>query len=387
METRHSRWSTTTKIVISLLLLGFGIFLFSRFSVVFAPFVVALILTYILLPVVNFLERKLHLHRGIATLLSYVWLLLILSGVLSIVLPPLLRQLQGLNVNIRSFLDQLESLLGAQYMFAGRTIHLSDLFAQVTNALRGLMEPVFGQTLGFAVEVITSLVWVVFIFVVSFYLIKDNDKLLEWVDNLVPPRYRSDYDTLKSMISPIWAAFFRGQLILALAVASIFTVVGFIIGMPYALAMGVLAGLLEFLPSLGHGIWLTIASLVAFFGGSTWLPVPNWVFALIVIGLQLVYQQFDINYLIPRIIGRRVHLPPLVVILGIVSGAVLAGVLGIFLAAPTISSARVIGRYIYANLFDLEPFTASPAPELPPPNPQWWRDLGVKKSTEEITKS
>jgi predicted PurR-regulated permease PerM len=339
-----------------------------------------------LLPVVNFLERKLHLNRGIATLLSYVWLLLILSGVLSIILPPLLRQLQGLNVNIRSFLDQLESLLGAQYMFAGRTIHLSDLFAQVTNALRGLMEPVFGQTLGFAVEVITSLVWVVFIFVVSFYLIKDNDKLLEWIDNLVPPRYRQDYGTLKSMISPIWAAFFRGQLILALAVASIFTVVGFIIGMPYALAMGVLAGLLEFLPSLGHGIWLTIASLVAFFGGSTWLPVPNWVFALIVIGLQLVYQQFDINYLIPRIIGRRVHLPPLVVILGIVSGAVLAGVLGIFLAAPTISSARVIGRYIYANLFDLEPFTDSPATELPPPNPQWWRDLGVKKGTEEITK-
>jgi predicted PurR-regulated permease PerM len=77
---------------------------------------------------------------------------------------------------------------------------------------------------------------------------------------------------------------------------------------------------------------------------------------LIVMALHLVYQQFDLNYLIPRIIGRSVHLPPLVVILGIVSGAVLAGVLGIFLAAPTIASARVLGRYIFSNLFDLPPF-------------------------------
>lgn len=94
---------------------------------------------------------------------------------------------------------------------------------------------------------------------------------------------------------------------------------------------------------------------------------------LIVIGLHLVYQQFDLNYLIPRIIGRSVHLPPLVVILGIVTGAALAGVLGILLAAPTIASARVLSRYLFANLFDLDPFATSAVPLLPPPNPRWWR--------------
>jgi predicted PurR-regulated permease PerM len=130
---------------------------------------------------------------------------------------------------------------------------------------------------------------------------------------------------------------------------------------------------LEFLPSIGHGIWLVIASLLALFVGSTWLPVPNWVFMLIVIGLHLIYQQFDLNYLIPRIIGRSVHLPPIVIILGIVTGAVLAGFMGILLAAPTIASARVFGRYVYANLFDLEPFPGDVASPLPPPNPHWWR--------------
>ena len=94
---------------------------------------------------------------------------------------------------------------------------------------------------------------------------------------------------------------------------------------------------------------------------------------LIIIGLHLVFQQFDLNYLIPRIIGSRLHLPPLVVILGIVSGAILAGVLGIPLAAPIIASARVIGGYIYANLFDLEWPPVGATRPLPPPNPRWWK--------------
>jgi predicted PurR-regulated permease PerM len=76
---------------------------------------------------------------------------------------------------------------------------------------------------------------------------------------------------------------------------------------------------------------------------------------LIVLGLHVVFQQVDLNYLIPRIIGRRVHLHPMVVILGIVAGALLAGVLGVLLAAPTIASARLLGRYLKAYLFDLPP--------------------------------
>ena len=74
------------------------------------------------------------------------------------------------------------------------------------------------------------------------------------------------------------------------------------------------------------------------------------------VALHLVFQQVDLDYLIPRIIGRRVHLHPLIVIVGILVGALLGGVLGIFLAAPTISSLRVLGRYVHANLLDRDPF-------------------------------
>jgi predicted PurR-regulated permease PerM len=92
-----------------------------------------------------------------------------------------------------------------------------------------------------------------------------------------------------------------------------------------------------------------------------------------IIGLHLFFEQLDLNYLIPHIIGRRVHLPPLVVILGIVSGALLAGVLGIPLAAPTIASGRVIGRFIFANLFDMEWTPVSAVQPLPPRKTYWWQ--------------
>jgi predicted PurR-regulated permease PerM len=199
-------------------------------------------------------------------------------------------------------------------------------------------------------------VWVVFIVVISFYLVKDKDRFWGWVEAHIPPGYKGDYFQLRGEINSIWTAFFRGQLILAIVVALLFTAVGLILGLPFAFAMGIFAGLMEFIPSIGHGIWLTIASILMFFEGSTWLPLPNWVVMVSLIGLHFVFQQVDLNFLIPRIIGRRVHLHPLVVILGIIVGAVLAGVLGVVLAAPTISSARTVGRYIYARLLDLSPY-------------------------------
>lgn len=373
MEIAHPRWSSFTKIVVSLLLLALGIYLLARFKDISKPFILAVVLAYVLSPLVNLFQARLRLRRTLATMLAYLLLLVVLVALPMVVIPPLATQATGLNLDIQRFLAQIESLLASEYRISGQVINVDEVFQQVTGSVQGLIEPLFSQTLGVALEVISSVIWVIFIAVVSFYLIKDGPALREWLEKLAPPAYREDYIRVRNEISLIWSAFFRGQLVLALVVSVIFTAAGFLLGLPFALAMGVLAGLLEFLPSIGHGIWLVIAALLALFAGSTWIPLPNWAFALVIVSLHLIYQQFDLNYLIPRIIGRRVHLPPLVVILGIVSGAVLAGVLGVLLAAPTIASARVLGRYIYANLFDLDPFPGSETHPLPPPNSRWWR--------------
>lgn len=368
MNASRPSWSPQVKLVVGLLVAALFIYLIFRFSAVIPPLILAIILSYILSPLVNRIQVRFRLPRGLSTLFAYLILLVIVAGLLMLVVPPLISQLAVLNLDIQMLLKQAQDLLGHQFTVLGQGIDGSQILTQIGDSVRGLIEPFIGQTLILLVDVFTSIVWVIFVLVVSFYLIKDGQKLRDWLEGLPPPEYRKDYILLRDEISGIWGSFFRGQLTLAAVVAIIFTVIGGILGLPFWLAMGILAGLLEFLPSIGHGIWLAIAAILALFLGSNWIPIPNWAFAILIIGLHLFYQQFDLNYLIPRIIGHSVQLPALVIILGIVAGALLAGILGILLAAPTIASARVIGRYIYANLFDLDPFpleqitsTSSPA--------------------------
>jgi predicted PurR-regulated permease PerM len=382
MQMPRPRWSSRTKLTITLLLLGFAVYLLYRFSSVIKPLILAVFLAYALTPAVNLVQRRLKFRRGIATLLIYLIVLVVVATIPVLVFPPLADQVANLNLNLQQVINQIESILGRQYILAGLVIDVDAIIKQFEGLVRGVIQPVFGQTLSLVIDVISSLVWVIFIAVVSFYLVKDSPELQNWLENVIPSNYRKDYVRLRLEINQIWSAFFRGQIVLALIVALIFTAVGMLIGLPFTLAMALLAGLLEFLPSLGHGIWLAIGAILAFFAGSTWIPIPNWVFMLLVIGLHLFFEQFDLNYLIPRVIGRRVHLPPVVVILGIVSGAVLAGVIGVLLAAPTIASARVLGRYIYANLTDQDPFPDTVVPALPPPNSRWWRKKPSPASVE-----
>lgn len=373
MDDTRPRWPFQVKLMVSLLLLAFFIYLLTRFHQVVSPMILAVILAFILSPIVNFFQSRLKLARVLSILLTYILLLAVTLLVPIVITPILGPQIKGLNLDFQQVSQEIQTFLGKQYLFGGQIIDVSTLIEQLSASLRGLLEPFVGQTLTLVVEVVSSIVWLVFIFVVSFYLIKDNARLQNWIENLVPPNYRKDFRIIRDEIYQIWSAFFRGQLVLGFVVACIFTVIGFILGMPFALSMGILAGLLEFLPSIGHGIWMLTASLLALTFGSTWLPLPHWAFTLIIVGLHLFYQQFDLNYLIPRIIGKRVRLSPLVVILGIVAGAVLAGVLGILLAAPTIASARVLGRYVYANLLDMDPFPVTMTQPIQPSESYWWK--------------
>ena len=380
MNQIRPEWLPRTKLTVSLLLLGLFLYLLTRFRVVIAPFVLASILAYVVSPVVNFFDHRTPLRRGLAATVVYLLIIAGLATIPAVAIPLLASQIAGLNVEILRFLDEIEGIFGHQYMIVGQVIDGAAIFDQVVAFIQGLLHPLFGETVGFAFGVIESLAWVIFILVVSFYLVKDSPSLRAWSENLVPPVYRDDFVRLRDAINSIWAAFFRGQLLLGTVVATLFTLIGLFLGLPSPFAMGIFAGLMEFLPSVGHGVWLTTAIILALLEGSTWIQVPNWVFALIIVGLHIVYQQFDLNYLIPRIIGRQVHLSPLVVILGIIAGAAMAGVLGIALAAPTIASSRVLGRYIYANLFDMDSFPVAAASPLPPPDPRWWVFRREKKN-------
>jgi predicted PurR-regulated permease PerM len=370
---KRASWPYATKLTVSLLILVFFIYLLTRFQAFIIPLILAIIIAYVLTPLVNLFQKHIPLPRVVTITYTYLLVLAFIVGI-----PYLMVTLIGQNfpitqINTQKIIATIQSSLAQQYVILGITIKPSDLVIQAISSLQALLSPVIGQTVILLRDILTSLISIVFIVVISFFLIKDSARLEEWFTAHVPPAYLSEYNWFRSEISQIWNAFFRGQILLAAVVTAIWFVIGMILGIPFAWAMAIFAGIMEFLPSIGPGIWLVIAALLAFFLGSTWIPIPNWIFMLIIIGLYTIFEPFDDYYLIPRIIGSRVHLPPLVVILGIVAGALVAGVIGIPLAAPTIASLRVVGQYLYANLFDLELSPVSSVEPLPPRRHYWWQ--------------
>jgi predicted PurR-regulated permease PerM len=374
MKVNRPIWSGQTKILAALIILAGLVYLAARFSVAITPLVLGCILAFILAPAVGLLQRRFHMRRWLAILVMYLIFLLAITGILMILIPMLVAQIKRIDFDLLENLTTAQSILSGQVILLGVPVDLHSVYVGLAGMLQGLIQPAVGRTLDYVAKFLSSLVWVVLTFVISFYLIKDSQALNSWLERLAPPSYKEDFIRLRDEINLIWSAFFRSQLLLAGAVAVIQISVCMLLGLRFGLLLGLLAGLLEFVPSFGHSLWFILAGLDAILGGSIWLPLQHWVVLVILAGADIIFSQFDMNYLIPRIVGRRIRLPPLVVILGILAGATIAGVLGVILASPTIASLRVIGRYIYALLFDLEPFpeNTSPAP-LPAPELRWWQ--------------
>ncbi len=361
---RPIRWDKTTKVVVVVLLIALAAAAIYAFRIVFVPLVIGAIVAYALTPVVGFVKRKLRLPHGLATGIVYLLGLAIVIPLLVISAPWVIDRVLFVRDELIRFVVYLNTV--GTFSVAGFEISVSELSGEISRALRDVISRAAAESIGLLFNAAELVLLVVFTFLIAFYLTRDAERFVETLSGLVPSEYREDALRLLEEIDQVWAAFLRGQVTLALVGGVILTAVSAALGLPQPILLGVLGGLMEFLPSVGHAIWLITASLLALISGSTTLPVSNLVFLLIVIGAHIIYTQLDLNFLIPRIIGREVHLHPMVVILGIIIGAKVGGVLGMVLAAPTIASLRVIGRYVYARLLDLDPFPMVGPPAMPP---------------------
>ena len=188
---------------------------------------------------------------------------------------------------------------------------------------------------------------------------KDAPLIRQYVEDLFPAEYYSEGVALMRQISRIWNSFFRGQFILSLSIGVATYISLSLMGMPGALILGILAGSLEILPTIGPVLAMIPAVIIALIQGSSTLDLSNLNFALLTIGVYFVIQQLEHQILVPRIIGTSVHLHPIVVLCGVVVGASIGGILGAFLAAPIIASLRLVGSYLHAKLLDYPPFSES----------------------------
>ena len=366
-------WSESTKRWVVVGLVVAGSLLLYRVRSLLPPVIMACLLAYLLSPVVGRLTR-LRLSRTQATVISYLILLLSLGLAVSLLVPMVVQQISSINVDLQQIYQSVLRIMRSYQTitFLDYSIELSDLFDQLQDSLIQLVtsfasrsaEEMLGIAFGLASGFASTFVWLIFVLVVSFWLLKDAGEITRGVDGLVPPDYRDDVDALRGKIGVVWDSFFRGLLLLSLTVGVMTVALTWLVGVKNALLLGILAGVLEVVPTLGPIIACIPAVAVAYFQGSTHLPLGNGWFALLVLGLYAVIQQVENNFLAPRIIGGSVKLHPLVVLVGAIGGYALGGIVGAFLAAPVIGTFKILGQYLYHKLIEVE------APvELPPATP------------------
>jgi predicted PurR-regulated permease PerM len=313
----------------------------------------------------------LHLSRGAATGLIFLVILLAILGVLAsptALIGPVQRLVKDVQEQSDEFATRADAFLNQPIIIGGYTLDLSDVYGELSGMLRAFVGSVAQGTLDVAVNIASGAFWLIFILMAAFYLVKDADTITGQFDELTPPGYGDDIARLRQQITDVWHAFLRGQLLLGGAMIVITTLGCMAVGLPYPLVMGLIAGVMEFVPNVGPIIALVPAALVALFQGSNFLPLSNPWFMVVVIVLYIVIQQIEGNVLIPRILGRSLNLHPLLVFIAVIAGGSLAGILGMLLAAPVLATLRVVFRYTLYRLYDRDPFTEMDQ-EAQPPKP------------------
>jgi predicted PurR-regulated permease PerM len=324
---------------------------------VFAPLVIALIIAYILYPIARYIQHSTPIPHGPASALLFLIMLAIIIPLAIILIPFIFDQvrfLRDLTVQLLTAINTISPDTTIQIL--GLEVEAQSVIREVTTALGDLARSTARSALEVVFDAAEIILLTVFTFIIGFYLTKDGDRLLKSVEKGLPKAVKEDVSLLMGEVNVIWSAFLRGHLLMAIIVGVTITVISSLIGLPRPALMGILAGLLEFVPGVGPVVWLVVASIIALIEGSTVIHVSNLIFALIVVLIYIGYAQLVSNVLYPRVVSVDVQIHPMLVIIGVIVGASLAGLLGVVLAAPAIATLRVLARYLYGRLFDLEPF-------------------------------
>lgn len=335
-------------VVIGLVVAGVGFLLLIRDTL--PVLVLTLLIAYLLNPIVTWLTRHLKIPRLAACALVYLVLIAVLIQISILVGPNLVRPLTALIAEFDTLVLQLIQLAKRIPIVSEWALQLDPLI--VAQQLRREALILVEESPRFLAGAVSSILHVFVVLVLSFYLLKDADRFMQRIEQSIPAAYRNDFERITLELDQVWAGFLRGQVLLALIIGVVTTLALAILGVRGALLLGLLAGILEVVPTIGPILAMIPAVLVAFFQGSTNWPIDNLAFALLVVLTYFGIQQLENHIVVPNVLGASVRLPPVLVLAGTVVGASLAGILGIFLAAPVIATARLFFRYVLFKLLE-----------------------------------
>jgi predicted PurR-regulated permease PerM len=299
--------------------------------------VLAALLAYALAPAVAFLER--WMPRFLATLLMYLVVLTVLSGLVYFIVSAAVDQIKLLSTFITSLLSpksgnsSLAPLLKLLQPLGITSTQLSNLGDQLASQMTGLA----GGIVPFLTEFFNVILDVILTAILSIYLLADGARVANWLRVNTPRGQRGRVRFLLNTLQRIVGGYIRGQLLLCALIGVLVGIGMTILHVPYALLLGVLAFVLEFIPVLGTLISGAICVLLAL--------TQSWLIALIVLAYFVGVHIIEGDVVGPRIVGKAIGLHPVVSLAALVAGAELFGIWGALFASPI---AGVIQAFLVA---------------------------------------
>jgi predicted PurR-regulated permease PerM len=364
----NSTWSPPTRHLVAALIILALITIGWTVREMFQPLAIAGLAAYLLNPLVNLLKRRLRASHRLAANLVFFFSLVLLLAIPASILPFLLAQIEDLVSDLVHVQDQVRLWLVQPLSLGGFTLYWNWDLPDFRRVLDGLVAGLPEHGLEWLERTSRNAAWLLVIVVSIYYLLLDGGRLREWGLRQVPEPYRRDARRLLLQVKKVWASYLRGTLMLMVIVAAVFSVVWLVIGLPGAIAIGILTGLLSIIPEVGPLAATLLALFVALVEGSRVLPISNLWFALLVVAIYAVLINLKNIWLRPRIMGRSVHMHEGVVFVAIIAAVVFWGILGALLIVPLLASAAVLGRYLRRRVLGLPPFAPRPA-RVPRPAP------------------
>jgi predicted PurR-regulated permease PerM len=354
------RWvlnNQATVLLLNILIVFLIIFLFSKISFVFQPVgqilgitlppvVLALILYYLINPLINVLERRFHVNRILSiTVVFIIIAALLVWGIMSLI-PLVQSQITSLLKNWPSYWDSLNK--GVQQLFSDPKMHvfrdrLMTADANFSKSFEKSMDSIVPQTfnnIGSALSVVTNVVMILLTApFILFFMLNDDKKFKQSVLKFVPDRIKQSTSEMLTEMSQSLSSYITGQLTVAFWVAVMFFVGYLIIGQRYALVLGITAGILNLIPYIGSSLALLPSLVIAAF------IAPSMVLKVIIV--FLVEQTIETRVISPIIVGNKMQMHPVTTILVLLVSAGMYGLIGMVAGIPIFAILKIICTRIF----------------------------------------
>lgn len=323
----HVNISTLTivKVLLIALVLSFFWSIRDIIAMVFMAWVIASALN----PWIDRMQRW-RIPRGLGILSVYLAAAIIVVGIIMLIVPPVSSELASIAKNfpayyapIRESIDSLQAKGEEIGILASAQQVLDDAVRGIANLTSGLYAA--------AASVFSGVIMAIGVLVIAFYLTVEEEGIKKFIQSISPVKYQPYITQKVNEIQRRLSGWLGGQLILMLFVGVITGVSLWLLGVKYALVLGIIAGFLEFIPIIGP----TLAAIPAVFFALTDFPTSPYKPFLVIL-LFIVIQQLENQFLVPRVMRRTVGVNPIIVILAVLIGAKLGGLLGLILAVPAV---------------------------------------------------